>query len=101
MFNVVSGAVKALSGAGIYLLEGMGGGKLPGNWEGKVEKVKEKVKEVKAEVKAEAKEMKDEAKAKAAQEAAEWGYGMDDFIGFGGTKGGPIEGFLKVMQMMM
>lgn len=31
----------------------------------------------------------------------EWGWGMDDFKGFGGSKGGPFEGLLKVVQMLM
>lgn len=31
--------------------------------------------------------------------AKEWGWGMDEFVGFGGTKGGPLEGILKMMQM--
>lgn len=31
----------------------------------------------------------------------EWGWGMDDFKGFGGSKGGPLEGMLKVFQMLV
>ncbi|KAH9206544.1 hypothetical protein DL95DRAFT_396835 [Leptodontidium sp. 2 PMI_412] len=29
----------------------------------------------------------------------EWDWGMDQFVGFGGTKGGPLEGILKILQM--
>ncbi|KAG4426123.1 hypothetical protein IFR04_000830 [Cadophora malorum] len=29
----------------------------------------------------------------------EWGWGMDQFVGFGGSKGGPLEGMLKILQM--
>ena len=31
----------------------------------------------------------------------EWGWGMDQFVGFGGSKGGPLEGMLKILQMGM
>lgn len=85
MFKVLSSAVKVLGSAGIAIMEGMGGGRSPGSWIGDM---KDKVKEMKA-----------EAKEEAEEEAAEWGYGMDDFKGFAGSKGSPIEGFLKVMQM--
>ncbi|KAL2062577.1 hypothetical protein VTL71DRAFT_5649 [Oculimacula yallundae] len=29
----------------------------------------------------------------------EWGWGMDQFASFGGSKGGPLEGILKILQM--
>jgi hypothetical protein len=87
MFNVFAGAVKALGTAGIAIMEGMGGGKMPGNWAG--------------EIKDKAKDIAKEAKEEAEEEAAEWGYGLDHFDGFGGSKGGPVDGFLKVMQMMV
>ncbi|KAH7324106.1 hypothetical protein BKA65DRAFT_80403 [Rhexocercosporidium sp. MPI-PUGE-AT-0058] len=29
----------------------------------------------------------------------EWDWGMDQFAGFGGSKGGPLEGILKILQM--
>lgn len=31
----------------------------------------------------------------------EWGWGMDEFAGFGCSKGGPLEGILKILQMGM
>lgn len=31
----------------------------------------------------------------------EWGWGMNEFKGFGGSKGGPLEGLLKVLQMLV
>lgn len=31
----------------------------------------------------------------------EWGWGLDEFKGFGGTKGGPFEGLMKIMQMLV
>lgn len=85
MFKVLSSAVKVLGTAGIVIMEGMGGGRTPGNWMG--------------EMKDKAKEVKNDAKEQAGEEAEEWGYGMDHFKGFAGSKGSPIEGFLKVMQM--
>jgi hypothetical protein len=30
-----------------------------------------------------------------------WGWGLDEFVGFNGTKGGPLDGMLKVFQMWM
>jgi hypothetical protein len=44
------------------------------------------------------------AAAKAAEKKAEkkaWGYGLDHFVGFGGTKGGPLDGAMKVLQMYL
>ena len=32
---------------------------------------------------------------------SEWEGGLDEFKGFGGSKGGPFEGILKMMQMLM
>ncbi|KAK0130241.1 hypothetical protein ONS96_000764 [Cadophora gregata f. sp. sojae] len=29
----------------------------------------------------------------------DWAWGMDQFVGFGGSKGGPLEGILKILQM--
>jgi hypothetical protein len=34
-------------------------------------------------------------------EKKEWGWGLDHFVGFGGTKGGPLDGAMKVLQMFM
>lgn len=32
----------------------------------------------------------------------EWGYGLDDFVAFGGAKGGhPISGLLRILQMLV
>ena len=31
----------------------------------------------------------------------EWGYGLDDFKGFAGSKGGPLEGVLKIIHMLV
>jgi hypothetical protein len=31
----------------------------------------------------------------------EWGWGMDEFKGFGGSKGGPFDELLKVLQMLV
>jgi hypothetical protein len=31
----------------------------------------------------------------------EWGYGLDDFKGFAGSKGGPLEGVLKLIHMLV
>jgi hypothetical protein len=31
----------------------------------------------------------------------EWGWGLDEFKGFAGSKGGPFEGMLKVLQMLV
>jgi len=28
-----------------------------------------------------------------------WGYGLDSFVGFNGSKGGPLDGILKLLQM--
>jgi hypothetical protein len=28
-----------------------------------------------------------------------WGYGLDNFVGFNGSKGGPLDGVLKLLQM--
>lgn len=36
---------------------------------------------------------------KKGQAAGEWDWGMDQFAGFGGSKGGPLEGILKILQM--
>ncbi|KUJ17291.1 uncharacterized protein LY89DRAFT_684374 [Mollisia scopiformis] len=68
-----AGVAKLLSG----LMEGMGGGKAPGSGDesGRVAKGVEK--EVKK----------------------EWGWGMDHFVGFGGTKKGPLDGIMKVALM--
>ncbi|TVY33576.1 hypothetical protein LCER1_G008982, partial [Lachnellula cervina] len=30
-----------------------------------------------------------------------YGWGMDHFVGFGGSKGGPLEGMLKILQMLV
>ncbi|TVY44227.1 hypothetical protein LOCC1_G004429 [Lachnellula occidentalis] len=30
-----------------------------------------------------------------------YGWGLDHFVGFGGSKGGPMEGMLKILQMFM
>ena len=30
-----------------------------------------------------------------------YGWGMDHFVGFGGSKGGPVEGMLKILQMLV
>ena len=30
-----------------------------------------------------------------------WGWGLDEFKGFAGSKGGPFEGMLKVLQMLV
>lgn len=30
-----------------------------------------------------------------------YGWGMDKFTGFGGSKGGPVEGLMKIMQMLV
>jgi hypothetical protein len=71
---------RGVAAVGTGILEGMGGGKPP-------------------------KTKKDEAKEKEGEENAkedansEWGYGLDEFIGFAGTKAGPLEGFLKVMHL--
>jgi hypothetical protein len=31
----------------------------------------------------------------------EMGWGLNEFKGFGGSKGGPFEGMLKIMQMLL
>jgi len=31
----------------------------------------------------------------------EYGFGLDKFVDFNGTKGGPVDGMLKVLQMLM
>ncbi|KAH8591139.1 hypothetical protein B0O99DRAFT_690963 [Bisporella sp. PMI_857] len=31
----------------------------------------------------------------------EWGYGLEKFVSFNGTKGGPMDGVLKILQMLM
>jgi len=31
----------------------------------------------------------------------EWGYGLDDFKGFAGSKGGPLDGILKIIHMLV
>ncbi|PBP27568.1 hypothetical protein BUE80_DR001382 [Diplocarpon rosae] len=36
---------------------------------------------------------------KKGEEDREWHMGMDQFAGFGGSKGGPLEGILKILQM--
>jgi hypothetical protein len=28
-----------------------------------------------------------------------WGWGLDEFVGFNGSRGGPLDGMLKVFQM--
>ncbi|CAL3970076.1 unnamed protein product [Diplocarpon coronariae] len=38
---------------------------------------------------------------KKGDEDKEWHMGMDQFAGFGGSKGGPLEGILKIFQMGM
>lgn len=83
----IATAAKVLGTVGIAIMEGMGGGRTPGHWDGKS-------KDAKKEAKTEEKEVKE-----AAQE--EWGYGIDDFKGFAGSKGGPVQGFMKIMQMMV
>ncbi|TVY44110.1 hypothetical protein LSUB1_G001901, partial [Lachnellula subtilissima] len=30
-----------------------------------------------------------------------YGWGLDHFVGFGGSKGGPMEGMLKILQMLV
>jgi len=30
-----------------------------------------------------------------------YGYGLDDFVDFNGSKGGPLDGILKTLQMLM
>jgi len=30
-----------------------------------------------------------------------YGYGLDSFADFGGSKGGPVNGMLKMLQMLM
>ena len=44
-----------------------------------------------------------EKKRKIASEAhkgnKKWGWGLDDFVGFNGSKGGPLDGILKIVQM--
>ena len=30
-----------------------------------------------------------------------WGWGLDEFVEFNGSKGGPLDGMLKVFQMWM
>jgi hypothetical protein len=44
------------------------------------------------------------ARLKAAEKQAkkEWGYGLDEFVGFAGAKGAhPVSGLLKVLQMLV
>lgn len=31
----------------------------------------------------------------------DWEWGLNHFVGFGGTKGGPLDGIMKVLQMFM
>ncbi len=32
----------------------------------------------------------------------EWGYGLDEFVGFAGAKGGhPVSGLLRILQMLV
>jgi hypothetical protein len=83
MVKMFTSAAKVLGVAGIAIMEGMGGGRTPGNWEGKKEAAKDAAKDVE----------------NAAEK--EWGYGLDEFKGFAGSKAGPVEGFMKVMQMMV
>lgn len=105
MFNVFSSAAKVMSAAGIMLMEGMGGGKLPGNWSGQIKDAvnegRDRVQDALSEGGDNLKDARDDAKTAAEKKAAEWGYGIDDFEGIGGCKGGPIDGFVKVMQMMV
>jgi len=30
-----------------------------------------------------------------------WQYGLDEFVGFGGSKAGPIDGAMKIIHMLM
>jgi hypothetical protein len=30
-----------------------------------------------------------------------YGWGMDHFVGFGGSKGGPVDGMMKILQMLV
>ena len=34
-------------------------------------------------------------------EKKEWDWGLNHFVGFGGTKGGPLDGIMKVLHMFM
>ncbi|EPE24871.1 hypothetical protein GLAREA_11452 [Glarea lozoyensis ATCC 20868] len=42
-----------------------------------------------------------EKRVKKEAKKGEWGWGLDHFVGFGGTKGGPLDGIMKVLQMFM
>jgi hypothetical protein len=41
------------------------------------------------------------AEDKGIAEESKWGWGLDEFKGFGGGKGGPFEGLMKIMQRLV
>jgi len=45
--------------------------------------------------------VKDLWDGKIGKEGDKWAYGLEDFKGFGESKGGPLDGFLKVIHMFM
>ncbi|CZR56781.1 uncharacterized protein PAC_06670 [Phialocephala subalpina] len=80
------GAAMGMVGGGI--IEGMGGGKA--RWEEAVGKGKDAKGKIEKEV---------EKGAEKLEEGKEWGYGLDHFVGFGGTKKGPLDGIMKILLM--
>jgi len=38
---------------------------------------------------------------KMGKDGDKWAYGLEDFKGFAGSKAGPLDGFLKVIHMLM
>ncbi|KAE8443649.1 hypothetical protein EG329_001507 [Mollisiaceae sp. DMI_Dod_QoI] len=83
-----SGLTGVLGMVGGGLMEGMGGGKPPGSG-------KEGLKGMEGKGGGIAKGLEKEVE----KEKKEWGWGMDHFVGFGGTKAGPLDGIMKVLLM--
>ncbi len=71
--------VKVISELGKDIMEGMGGGPFPDR-----KAAKEKL--------AKGGKMRKEIEK-------EWGWGLDEFKGFAGSKGHPLDGILRVLQM--
>ncbi len=72
--------LKGLSGLGKDIMEGMGGGPFPDRKAAKDKLEKEGLK-IEKEV------------------GKEWGWGLDHFKGFAGSKGHPFDGILRMLQM--
>jgi hypothetical protein len=43
----------------------------------------------------------EDEEGKKEKEKKVYGWGMDHFVGFGGSKGGPVDGMMKILQMLV